>query len=224
MLHCRYADGTPRPLCRGALHGCAAAATWVLLAINWNEIKVEVVPTVLAILWTLSFSSLLHLYPWRSPVVENYICRMDRVGVVWITMASIGLTPLLVDDSRCRPPIAFTILTNAIPNLVSAVAVLMDSTLSQNFIWSVAFANTACAIHWATIDLRFVAMSLAICATYCIGFWFYSTRFDFGRPVHAKYWGYHEHMHLFITTAFVMHTAAIDFFVDECTLLRVPRR
>ena len=69
--------------------------------------------------------------------------------------------------------------------------------------------------------MRFVSMSLAICATCCIGFWFYSTRFDFGRPVHAKYWGYHEHMHVFITAAFVMHAAAIDFFVDECTL---PKR
>ena len=56
----------------------------------------------------------------------------------------------------------------------------------------------------------------------CAGFWFYSTQFDFGRPVHAKYWGYHEHMHVFITIAFVMHAAAIHFFVSECTTM--PRQ
>lgn len=220
MLHSRYADGTPRPLCRGCLHGCAATTSWMLLAIYWDDVKAEVLPTVLAILWTLTFSSLLHLYPWRSPLVENYITRMDRVGIVWITMASIGLAPVLVDDLRCRPPLAFTVLTNAVPNLASAATVLRDSTLSPNFIWSVALANVACALHWATIDYRFVLMSMTICTTYCIGFWFYSTRFDFGRPLHAKYWGYHEHMHLFITIAFAMHVAAIEFFVRACTMPR----
>ena len=220
MLHRRYADGTPRPLCRGCLHGCAAATTWLLLVSYWNDIRVEVLPTVLAVLWTLTFSSLLHLCPWRSPVIENYICRMDRVGIIWITMASIGLTPLIVDDMRCRPPLAFALLTNTIPNLVSAATVLRDSSLSPNFIWSVALANVACALHWATIDSRFVMMSIVTCATYCTGFWFYCTRFDFGRPLHAKYWGYHEHMHVFITLAFVMHAAAIDYFVAECTVSR----
>ena len=220
MLHRRYADGTPRPLCRGALHGCTATVSWLLLASHWNDVRTEVLPTVLALLWTLTFSSLLHLYPWSSALTENYICRMDRVGIIWITMASIGLTPLLVEDERCRPALAFTVLTNAVPNLISAASVLRGSTVSPNFIWSVALSNLACAAHWATIDARFVAMSVAICTTYCAGFWFYSTQFDFGRPVHAKYWGYHEHMHVFITIAFVMHAAAIHFFVSECTMPR----
>jgi hypothetical protein len=216
MRHRQYADGTPRPLLRGCLHGCTAAATLPLLAAHRNAIASEVLPTLLAIAWTLVFSSLLHLYPWRSPMIEDYITRLDRVGIVWITMASIGLAPALVDDPRCRPPLAFSILTNAVPNLISAATVLKGSR-SPNFIGGVALANVACALHWATVDWRFVMMSAAICATYCVGFWFYLSRFDFGRPVHAEYWGYHEHMHVFITLAFGMHAAAIDFFVGECT-------
>lgn len=216
MFHRRYVDGTPRPLLRGWLHGCALAVVLSMLVTHWTHIRIEVLPTILAITWTLMFSALLHLYSWRSLQFENYAYRLDRVGIIWITMASIGLAPIMVDSTRCRPPLAFTIVTNFVPNMLSAATVLNDSR-SPKFIMSVVFANVACAMHWATIDSRFVLMSVTICGTYCIGFWFYMSRFSFGRPVHAEYWGYHEHMHVFITLAFVMHVAAIDFFVKECT-------
>lgn len=124
FCHDRHADGTPRPLCRGWLHGIALVLFVRYVVDAWHALEGAARPAVVAIVWTLACSSLVHLVPWASIRVEELVTRLDRAGIIAICGASF-MFPQLVDRGICRATPLFSLATVALPCIVGAGRVLL---------------------------------------------------------------------------------------------------
>ena len=202
MIHRRYADGTPRPLLRGALHLLLAAPfTWHLVTQTYPLAALPALGSIAATLWA---SAALHVYPWQSIRSEELMFRLDRAGVLLISMWSY-LTPALVDGDAAIAP-GTAALCIGVPHLIAlhhvaagsrARGVFAPSLLGQLVVtlawWG--SVGAAAALRWSTITIACYAAALAL----------HKRFYNF----HAVYWGYHEWMHVLVTVGFYTNVQCV---------------
>ena len=121
--HKFYADGTPRPLMRGWLHGLAAMIAVPRLLLHWTELPFAAQPGLVAICITLSLSSAVHLYPWQNARWEHWATRFDRTSIVVVTGAILW-TPQLLQHQSCKPTLLYSVLTILAPTSLAAIGIL----------------------------------------------------------------------------------------------------
>ncbi|CAB9504298.1 channel protein, hemolysin iii family [Seminavis robusta] len=206
-FHTQYADGSPRPLCRGWLHGMSALASLSLTYEYWNDIPSVATPVVINICSLFLISSLVHLVPWQSKTLEEAITRLDKACILALCLASF-MTPQLHESDACKPEFVYSLVTAAIPVGLGVIGVLCGAG-------PIAFASFVCPVvssMWFygmhVEDSKVFYCILGSTVLYAIGFYLYGTQAGGHHPV----WGYHEWFHLLATIGLVISARAVFAF------------
>lgn len=212
--HRRYLDGSPRPLFRGWLHGVSLACALLILPFSWSSMQLPEFPPVFSILITLALSSACHLYPWRSPVFETIVTRLDRVSIIGINMMSF-VAPQLAIDPECRPSMLFTLLTAVIPNSICAPFVLAG--YQHPLVWSGAIiASATTGVFFYTLDSTLFTLCCCTLIAYGVGMYIFILQPTWsGRT--ALRWGFHEWFHVIIVIGFGFNIATIHRLASICS-------
>ena len=219
--HSHYADGNPRPLFRGWLHGFLAVITLPATAYgllgSTAYINAVMAPMVISVCWLLTFSSALHLNPWRSIAVEDYVCRLDRLGVVLITACCFYSPHILTCDASCRPPMSFTVWLVLLPNSVSAGMVLYGAKLGDRpsplSFSGVLVSCVTMGMFWIySKDYGLLAYELAVVSLDAIGMHVYALQMGGDQPK----WGFHEWMHLSVGIGFYINIYMVYVISQRC--------
>ncbi|CAB9520749.1 expressed unknown protein [Seminavis robusta] len=212
-FHTEYADGSPRPLFRGWLHGVCTLIFLPLVYMNWDDIPAPAAPALIAISCLFVFSSLVHLVPWKSAALEEAITRVDKSCSLAICVASF-MAPQLLESEACKPDFLFSLLTVGIPVGLSFFGVLFG-------LGAVAFAS--CGVAFASViwfyglhvdDSEFFYCLVGCTLLYALGFYLYASQVG----GHHPFWGYHEWMHLIDTIGLLVNTRAVfvlSSYTDE---------
>ena len=222
-FHSQYADGSPRPLLRGWLHGVCACLAVPLLQQHYSKIPLVALPGIMAIVWTLVFSSLVHLVPYKSSQVLEFMTRLDKTGIFLICGGSfVGpqLLSLSLDSNLCKPSLGYTLMTVVLPITASIVGVLRGMG-PQVFVGSgIAFVSTIyfCYNHApviieeddTTTDNRFLIHTLLCALLYGSGLVLYVSQIGGHKPI----WGYHEWMHVLVTIGFLVNVRGLWLLDD----------
>ncbi|CAB9496885.1 expressed unknown protein [Seminavis robusta] len=208
VFHKQYADGSPRPLCRGWLHGMSALTSLSLTYKYWNEIPSVATPVVMNICCLFVISSLVHLVPWQSRTLEEAITRIDKACILALCWTSLFLTPQLHESDACRPDFVFSLVTAAIPVGLGVMGVLCGAG-------PIAFGGFFCAVassmwHFGmqVEDSDVFYCIVGSTALYAIGFGLYGSQAGGHHPV----WGYHEWFHLLVAIGSVISAQAVFSF------------
>lgn len=199
-FHKEYADGSPRPLLRGWLHGISACIALPLVYTHWSSLPAPSVPGILAICYTLVLSGLVHLVRWPNDTILELFVRLDKTGILLIG----GCTfwgPQLLTSEACKPDFLISLCTVAIPVGLSIVGVACG--LGPIVFTGVAVAITQ-TIWWFGTQVHGASAMwhTVICAIlYGSGLALYVSQAGGHRP----YWGYHEWMHLLVTIGFLIN-------------------
>ena len=211
--HSRYRDNSNRPLCRGWLHGAALLCS--LHYISTREIKTPVLPAAAAMLWTLFWSSLVHLVPWESPGVEELVTRLDRTGIVAICGCSFVI-PQLVVREECTPPLIFSVLTVIGPCLLGMLRIMWgDGNKPETLIVSCGIAAVSTITFLATVDIAAALWAVATVSCYAVGMALYVFKPGDGLSI-SRVWGYHEWMHVAVIVGFVVNIQALEYIANLC--------
>ncbi|CAB9504296.1 expressed unknown protein [Seminavis robusta] len=206
-FHKHYADGSPRPLCRGWLHGMSALTSLSLTYTFWNDIPSVATPVVINICFFLVVSSLVHLVPWQSKTLEEAITRIDKACILVLCWTSY-MTAQLHESEACKPDFVFSLVTVAIPVGLGIIAVLCGAG-------PIAFCTFFCAIlpnmwfygmHVEDSEVFYCILGSTV--LYAIGFYLYGSQTGGHHPV----WGYHEWFHLLATIGLVVSARAVFAF------------
>ncbi|CAB9504300.1 expressed unknown protein [Seminavis robusta] len=203
-FHKQYADGSPRPLCRGWLHGMSALTSLSLTYGCWNDIPSVAAPVVMNICFFLVISSLVHLVPWQSKSLEEAITRIDKACILVLCWTSY-MTPQVHESEACKPDFVYSLVTVAVPLGLGIIAVLCGAG-------PIAFASFFCAIapnmwfygmHVEDSEVFYCILGSTV--LYAIGFYLYGSQAGGHHPV----WGYHEWFHLLATIGLVISARAV---------------
>eukprot|EP01044_Picomonas_judraskeda_P014611 COSAG03_NODE_2345_length_2863_cov_33.607698_4_plen_224_part_00 len=216
--HTHYADGQLRPLMRGWLHTILALAT-VPVSVFWffNGMSRVLAPTLFSLCWLLVFSSSLHMIPWRWVTLEDYICRLDRLGVVLITVNSFFAPQLLGCECSCRPAMSYTVWFNLLPNAVSGAMILYGAQMNGRPS-TLAFAGTtfscvAMALYWIyTSNFDLLGYEMAVVSLDAVGMYVYAVQMGGPQPT----WGFHEWMHLSVGIGFYINMYLVHVISQRC--------
>ena len=201
-----YADGSPRPLLRGWLHGIAVIITlpMVLYTHITSAIPAPALPGVLAICATLFFSSLVHLVPWKSKTLLEGLVRLDKSGILAICGTSFW-GPQLLDSHGCKPSYQVALVTIAIPVSLAALGIWCGCGPIVFVGCAVAAGQSFYFYATHVEDTTFLYYSLVCCTLYACGLALYVLQLG----GHRRYWGYHEWMHLLVTLAFIVNARGL---------------
>ncbi|CAB9520755.1 expressed unknown protein [Seminavis robusta] len=212
-FHNNYADGSPRPLLRGWLHGMGALTFIPLVYMNWNDIPTPATPAMIAICCVFVFSSLVHLVPWKSEKFLEALTRVDKSCILAVCVTSF-MAPQLLESEACKPDFSYSLATVAIPVTMSIIGVLCG-------LGPVVFAS--CGIAFASIfwfyglqvdDSEFFYCSVGCLVLYGLGLSLYAGQVG----GHKSFWGYHEWMHLIVTLGIAVNTRGVfvlSSYTDE---------
>ena len=194
MLHRRYADGSPRPLLRGWLHLLFALThTGYLLGPH----KAATRPAFVSIAGTAWASALLHVYPWQSVSNEAHMTRLDRAGILMISMWSY-LTPTLTAGAHGPGwPAALTLIVA--PHTIGLMTVLAGCSARWVFLGS-ALAQLTISYTWINVPEATHAHCWSLVTTMSYAGALFIHKVYAGAT--AVWWGYHEWMHLIVTVGF----------------------
>ncbi|CAB9520752.1 expressed unknown protein [Seminavis robusta] len=208
-FHKEYADGSPRPLCRGWLHGMGALTSVPLVYTHWNDLPTPTVPALVALCCLFVFSSLIHLVPWKSVALEEIITRVDKSCSLALCAASF-MAPQLLESEACKPDFLYSLLTVAFPVGVAFVGILcgIGPIAFTSFLFP--FASTIWFYGLHVDDSQFFYGSVGCLVLYGLGFYLYANQ----AGGHHPFWGYHEWFHLFVTMGFAVNTRAVFALSD----------
>ncbi|CAB9504299.1 expressed unknown protein [Seminavis robusta] len=212
-FHKQYADGSPRPLFRGWLHGTSALTSISLTYAYWNIIPTLAAPTMITICCLFAVSSLVHLVSWPSKALEEAITRVDKSCILALCMTSF-MAPQWIESDTCRPDFVFSLVTVAIPIGLGVVGVLCGAG-------PIAFASFFCPVvsnMWFygmhVEDSEVFYCIVGSTALYVLGFYLYASQ----AGGHHPYWGYHEWFHLLVTIGIAINARgvlAMTWYTDE---------
>lgn len=203
-FHEHYADGTPRPLFRGWLHGIAACIALPLAWAHWTSLPAPAIPGILALCATLVLSSLVHLVQWPSASLLEIMTRLDKTGILAICGCSFW-GPQLLESSMCKPTFLVSLSTVAIPVALSVLGVACGMGPIVFGGCGIAIASTLWFYGTQVQDNAFFFNSLACASLYGSGLLLYVIQ----AGGHRRYWGYHEWMHVLITVGFVVNARGL---------------
>lgn len=210
--HTVYADGEHRPFFRGVLHGIATVAVVLWLLLFRPEIRPEVLPVFSAIVWTLVCSSTLHLIPYANLPTETIVNRLDKCGIVAVCCMTF-ITPALTSKPECNPPLAATLFAAVLPNGASAAAILAGDKSPRVFVGLVVCCCTM-GVFVATISWDMAFYIVTTFSLYAGSMYLFVAR-PGGK---ARWWGYHEWMHVMVTLSFYYNYVGVDRMVEECSV------
>jgi predicted membrane channel-forming protein YqfA (hemolysin III family) len=167
---------------------------------------------VLAVMWTLLCSSVLHLYPFRSVRWEHVCTVMDRSSIIIINAVSF-CTPQLAAAARCRPSPAYTICTVLIPNAIGFVVIHAGFDGPSVFAGSI-LASVATAAFFHTYDTTLFYLCCTTLFFYGVGMFIFVRR-PFGR--NARRWGFHEWFHVCIVCGFAFNIVGVAHLAESCS-------
>ena len=213
--HTQYQDGTPRPLLRGVLQ-CSAMvitvpSTVAIIIFDWPRCAAAV-PGLCVICYGLVCSSLIHMYPWKTKKREEHMTRLDYYQFPLAGAASL-MIPQLTGNPACHPSIWYSVILILVPTSLQFIATVIGSTSPV--------VQTGCLI--ATVAAIFSPMP-----SNKIWWWRYVVLFSgssyvLGLVLHtckpckgAKYWGYHEWMHLSVTIGIAINYWGLIKVAHEC--------
>lgn len=210
--HRRYANGDPRPLMRGYLHGvsCIFVAVWWI--VNRSVIEPNTIPVLGGILFILTMSTVVHLLPFKHRSLEFVFERLDKCGIMSLVAAS-SVTALLTEDSRCRTSVGFTVITQIIPCIISILMIAFGDTSVRVFLGPITACLVAARTHM-TVDSMMCFYTIVTSVVYGLGLFLYAKRVGGVKPV----WGYHEWMHVFVCIAMYTNFQGAVHLIDVCRL------
>lgn len=216
-LHQSYICGDHRPIMRGYLHG--SVLFFIILWIAMDPTSLQsmhraIVPTLAAIIWTLSCSSLLHLIPWTDIRIQTVVLRCDKCGIVAICFASF-VAPQLTDAMHCRPSVWFTLIVSALPNLISAVLIALGDTSPRVFLGCL-ISSLLTGLFMTRIDRKLVLYLGITFALYGGSMVLYLLKPGGDK----KWWGYHEWMHVLVILSFYFNFQGISYLAEVCSSWR----
>lgn len=154
----------------------------------------------LAILWTLAWSSAYHLIPYESCSVEQFVARMDKIGIVAITISN----TMMLTQSEILAPITQT--ASVAGMVLSVFLVVKDGVSLSGYEFSAVVPTAAlipvniiiaCGLRSLRMRVYFTTVLLYVAGLGC---------HCIQRPGrYARLWGYHEWMHLGVTSAMVLN-------------------
>lgn len=204
-----YADGGHRPLCRGWLHGMTAITSLRMVAYGWRDLKG--LPVVLSIVFNSTASAALHLYPFRSIDAHNASALVDRLAIIGTGISNnVVVVQSWTELGFARCLWIATLLFFSLRRLM--VVFERGQMLSADVIH-------LCTVHVLyRITFEFMLggsrniMTVQPALLYSIGGLFYITKYP---GPNARWWGYHEWMHVAVTIAWVLNVycVQIDAFV-----------
>ena len=214
-VHEFYADGSPRPLFRGWLHGLATliSVPWVVSSHLAEQIPAPALPGIVAICATLALSSLVHLVPWKSKTMLEIFVRLDKSGILAICGISFW-SPQFLESSVCKTSPEIALLTNVIPLSISVLGVwcgcgpivfvgCLGVIVETLWFYGTQVEDTI-FFHYSVICIVLYGISLTLYVLQIGG--------------HRRYWGYHEWMHLLVVCAFSVNARGLwlmSHFTDE---------
>lgn len=163
-----------------------------------------------------------HLVPWGSVRAEDVVCRLDRLGVVLITVAGFYSTQMLPCAATCSPPHAeFAVPFVLLPNCVSAAMILagvkMGTRPSPYSFAGVGLSCVTMAAYWSSSsDWDLLGFEAAVVALDAIGLYIYATQAGGA----ATWWGFHEWMHLSVGIGFYLNIYLVSLIADPDRCLR----
>ena len=208
-VHKEYADGSPRPLFRGWLHGIAATISLPMVAYSElvsssSIIPAPALPGILAICATLLLSSLVHLVPWKSTTILEIMTRLDKSGILAICGASFW-GPQLLDSHACKPSYGVAVLTIAIPVSLATLGIWCGLGPIV-FVGCAVSAGTSFYFYGNHVnDTDYLYYSILCCTLYACALALYVLQVG----GHKTWWGYHEWMHLVVTLAFIVNARGL---------------
>jgi hypothetical protein len=188
------------------------AALWL-----FPSMKLALVPVVTAVCWQLVFCALLHLYPWQSVAAEELVCRLDRLGVVLITLLGFTACMMLPCGATCSPSPLYFLFLVACPNFISARMILRGAKRHGRpdplvFI-GVLVSCVAMGLRWAsTREYDLLAGLLGVTGLDALGMAVYLAQIG-GQ---ARIWGYHEWMHVSVGVGFYINIYLVALIADRC--------
>ncbi|CAB9515291.1 expressed unknown protein [Seminavis robusta] len=220
VFHKNYADGTPRPLCRGWLHGMGAMTYLPLVCVHWNDIPTPALPAVIAIAFVFIMSSLVHLVPWKSEALLEAITRVDKSCILAVCGASfMGFQ--LVESEACKPDFLLSVGTVAVPVTLGIIGVLCGFGPIVFSSCAIAFVSNLWFLGWHVHDnLDAFYHTVGCLILYGSGLTLYATQVG----GHRKYWGYHEWMHLLVTMGILVNIRGnwtYSFYTEDiCSMVQ----
>ncbi|CAB9521177.1 expressed unknown protein [Seminavis robusta] len=212
-FHKEYADGSPRPLCRGWLHGMGALTTLPAVYRYWDDIPTTAIPVIIAICCLFVFSSLIHLVPYQSKTLEEAMTRMDKSCILALCVTSF-MTPQLLESEACKPDFQYSLVTVAIPGALAFIGILcgLGPITFASFIFPVASNLWFYGVHVEDSEVFYWVAGSAV--LYALGFSLYASQ----AGGHHPFWGYHEWFHLLVTIAIGFNARGIftlSSYTDE---------
>lgn len=179
------------------------------------KVATPVLPAATAILWTLFWSSSVHLIPWNSRSVEELVTRLDRTGIIAICGCSF-MMPQLVANDECKPPLFFSVFTVIGPCLLGVLRVMCgDGNKPETVIMSCGIASMSTIMFLATLDVKASLWAVAAVSCYGVGMVLYVFRPGNKLRV-SRVWGYHEWMHVAVTVGFVINIQGLEYITGLC--------